>query len=100
MCPSFEVKHMNPNPVGSLLLIALLVLSVWAIFGANRKWKLFNLLVIVAGMGFGLGLGFLAGLWSRNMAIGGELAVTFMSLFGAAAGYICLRRNTRRKAAG
>lgn len=88
---------MDSNPVGSLLLVALLVLSLWAIFGAAGKWKLFNLLIILAGMGFGIGLGLLAGLYSRNMAVGGELGASFGEIFGSAAAYICLRRNTRRK---
>jgi hypothetical protein len=96
--PRLEGEMMDTNPVGSLLLMVLLVLSVWGIFAAEGKWKLFNLLIIIAGIGFGLALGYLAGLWSANMALGGQLAATFGELFGGCAAYICVRRNTIRKA--
>jgi hypothetical protein len=89
----------DSNPVGGLFLLLLIVLTVWAIFGAKgAKWKLLNLLIIVAFVGVGLGLGYLAGLWSSNMAIGAHFSVLLATLLGSAAAYVCLRRNGKRSA--
>lgn len=88
---------MNGNPVGGLFLMAFLGLTVWAVIEGQSKWKLFNLLICLGGASIGLGMGALAGWWSDNDVLGGHLAASFLPIFGCAAAYICVRRNTIRK---
>jgi hypothetical protein len=87
----------NQNSVGGLFLLLFLVVFVWAVFAAKGTWKLYNFLIIL-GFGFaGLGIGYLTGVWSGNAQLGGRIAATLLYLLGAAAAYICIRRNKLRE---
>ena len=88
---------MNPNPVGGLFLMAFVGLMVWAVFAAEGKWKLFNLLISLGGAAIGVGLDALGGAFASNGELGGHLAASLLPIFGGAAAYICVRRSMIRK---
>lgn len=89
----------NTTPGSPFILLAFLVLSIIAITGGRPgKWKLYNFLIILASCAFGVGLGALPIMWGMNPAISGDLAASFLSIFGAADAYVCMRRNTKRNA--
>ena len=84
--------------MGAIWLAALVGLGGYAIIGAKGvKWKLINLGIIVGLMASGMGLGLLAGMWGKNMAIGGEVAVPLAIALGAVGGLGCIRRNIMRE---
>lgn len=88
---------MNSNSMGALWLLVFLVLLVFAVAGAKGvKWKLLNLLIIMAFMVLGIAIGFGLGAWGGNMAIGGHVAAPLMTLLGAVGAFGCIRRNKRR----
>ena len=83
--------------MGGLGLLLLLVLSAYAITTAKgTKWKLLNLLIIIAFMAAGIGIGIALGAWGGSMAIGGHAAAALSVLLGAVGALECARRNKRR----
>jgi hypothetical protein len=88
----------NNTPPGSeFILLVFLVLSVVAIAGGKpAKWKLYNILIILASCVFGSALGTLPIMWGMDEAISAQLAASFTLIFGAAGAYVCMRRNTKR----
>jgi hypothetical protein len=77
-------------------ILGLLVISVWAIASAKGvKGRLLNLLIIVAFMTGGLGIGFLTGAGGGNSAIRDNTAISLMILLGAISGIGCIVRNRR-----
>jgi len=90
----------SPNSGGSLLLLVLLVLSVIAFAGGKPgKWKLYNFLIILASCAFGFGLGALPMIWGMSAAISGQLAASFLYIFGAAGAYACQPPSRATKSA-
>jgi hypothetical protein len=88
----------DSNPMGVVFLVAMVILSIMAIFGAKgAKWKMLNLLIILGFAAFGLGLGAAAGAWAGNSALGGHIAAAIIFPFGAIGALGCLRRNKRRE---
>jgi lysylphosphatidylglycerol synthetase-like protein (DUF2156 family) len=91
------IQPASSNPMGAFWLLLLLVLSVYAIASAKGvRWKLFNLLIIIAFMAAGLGVGFALGAWGGNMAIGGHAAASLTILLGVVGALGCALRNKRR----
>ena|ERR1700722_3315252 len=88
-------------PTGSLFLLAFLALSVLSVSSAKgAKWKLLNIGAILAGFGIGLLMGWAAGTWGRNAAIGADIAIPLAEGLGAVAALGTWRRNkVRDKAA-
>ena len=56
-------------------------------------------MIILAGIGLGLLLGWAAGIWGSSNAIGGEIAVPLAEGIGAAAALGSWRRNKMREKA-
>jgi hypothetical protein len=80
--------------MGGVFLLALIVLTIFAVVGAKEsKWKFLNLLIIVGFMGLGLLVGFLIG---GNTAIGGHVSAALMAPIGAVGAFGCIRRNKMR----
>lgn len=69
------------------------VLAAFAIIKAEGKWKIWNLLIILASCGIGFLVAYLAGIWSRNMALGGEIAIPSTFAFGSLGAVFCPRRK-------
>jgi hypothetical protein len=81
----------------TIWLAALILGSVFAIVGAQgATWKLLNLLIILGCMGLGLGIGFAAGLGSKNFGRVSNAAVPFAIIFGVVAAVGCVAQNTSR----
>jgi hypothetical protein len=76
-----------------VLLAIFLVLTILAISRAEGKWKLWNLLIILGGAVLGLGIAYLAGMWNKNMALGGEIAVPSALACGSLAAVLCPRKK-------
>ena len=88
------MKPDTANTGGAVFLLALIILSIFAIAGAKGlKWKLLNLLIIVGFMAGGLTIGLAVG---GDSATGGHLAAALMPPLGAVGAFACLRRNKRR----
>jgi peptidoglycan/LPS O-acetylase OafA/YrhL len=85
--------------MGAVWLLLLIVLSVFAVVGGRGRWKLLNLLIIVAFIAGGLVVGLGLGAWGNNMEIGAHVAVPLMILLGAVGAFGCIRRNKRREKA-
>ena len=84
--------------MGLLWIGVLFGLSLVACFGAKSpKWKLFNFLIIAAFITLGFCIGWAMGLWGRNMAIGGEVAVPLGMTLGVVGAIGCIRRNKMRE---
>jgi hypothetical protein len=78
--------------------LVLTVLSMLAVCGAKGvKWKLLNLVIIVACMFAGFAIGWGIGLWGTNIEIGAEVAMPLVNFFGIAAALDCWRRNKWRE---
>jgi peptidoglycan/LPS O-acetylase OafA/YrhL len=78
-----------------MLLFALFgVLVIFAVTKAEGKWKVLNVLIVIGGCALGFGVGYLAGVWAQNMALGGELAVPISLAFGALAAVFAPRKKT------
>jgi hypothetical protein len=89
------------NPMGTVFLVALVVLGGAAIAGAKgAKWKAINFGIILGFMAVGVGIGFLIGELGGNSAIGGHAAAPLMILLGCVGALGCFRRNKRRVATG
>lgn len=83
--------------MGPLWLVALLGLGGYAIWGAKTiKWKLINAGIILGTMATGFTVGYLAGIWGKNGALGAEIAIPLTVILGAVAGLGCIRRNMWR----
>jgi hypothetical protein len=82
----------------AILWIAALILgSTFAIAGAQgAKNKLFNAVVILGCMGLGLGIGYAAGLGSKNMGMVSDAAIPFAMIFGVVGAMECVARNLSR----
>jgi hypothetical protein len=80
-----------------LWLVGLLLGSGFAIAGAETlKWRLLNLLIILACMGVGLAIGYAAGLGSKNLGRVPNEGLPFSMMFGIVAALVCVRWNTSR----
>jgi hypothetical protein len=87
---------MNSKAIAGLVFLGCLVLSGFAIAGAEGiKWKFLNL-IILAFMAMGLGVGFGLGAWGNNQTIGAEIAMGLMPWLGVVGAFGCLRRNKMR----
>lgn len=83
--------------MGGFWLLLLVILSAWAIIEAKgAKWKAGNLVIILAFMAGGIGIGFALGTWGGNGAIGGHVASALMILLGCVGALGCVRRNKMR----
>ena len=79
-----------------LWLVTLILASAFAIAGAQGlKWKLLNILIILCCMGVGLGVGYAAGLGSKNMGRVPNEAIPFSMMFGIVGALGCVARNNR-----
>jgi hypothetical protein len=79
-----------------LWLVTLILASAFAIAGARGlKWKLLNILIILCCMGVGLGIGYAAGLGSKNMGMVPGEAVPFAMMFGIVGALGCVVGNKR-----
>lgn len=77
--------------------VLLVLFSAWAIIGGNgAKRKLLNLVIILAFMAGGIGIGFALGTWGGNAAIGEHAAASLMILLGCVGALGCARRNKMR----
>ena len=84
--------------MGLLWLATLFVVTGIAVAGAKgAKQKLLNLLIIVACVALGLGIGYAIGFWGKNMAIGVEAAVPLGISLGVIAAVGCWQRNRMRR---
>jgi hypothetical protein len=84
--------------VNVIWLAALLLGSAFAIAGGpGVKRKLLNVAVILACMGVGLGLGYAAGLGSKNLGRIPNAAVPFSMMFGVAGALGCVWLNKGRE---
>ena len=80
-----------------LWLTPLLLGSAFAVVGApGAVWKLLNVIVIVGCMSLGLGIGYAAGLGSKNMGAVPNQAVPFSMIFGTVGAMGCVARNRSR----
>jgi hypothetical protein len=78
-------------------LAGLILGSAFAIFGAQElKWKLINAAIIAGCMALGLGIGYAAGLGSKNMGMVSNAAIPFAMIFGVVAAVGCVARNVAR----
>jgi hypothetical protein len=78
-------------------LTPLLLGSAFAIVGAQgAKLKLVNAVIILGCMGLGLGIGYAAGLGSKNMGAIPHQAVPFSMIFGIVGAMGCVAQNLLR----
>jgi hypothetical protein len=77
-----------------LWLAALILGSGFAIAGGQGvKRKLLNVVIIVGCMGLGFGIGYAAGLGSKNMGMVPNAGVPFSMMFGIVGAFGCVGRN-------
>lgn len=81
-----------------VLLAVFVALAAFAITRAEGRWKIWNTLIIVGSCAVGFLAGFLAGVWGRNMAIGGQLAAPLTFAFGSLGAVFCPRKKSVAKA--
>jgi hypothetical protein len=80
-----------------LWLAALILGSAFAIIGAQgAKRKLLNVAIIAGCMALGLGIGYAAGLGSKNMGMVPNEAIPFAMIFGVVGAVACVARNVAR----
>jgi hypothetical protein len=80
-----------------LWFAALILGSAFAIVGAQgAKWKLLNLAIIAGCMVLGLGIGYAAGLGSKDMGMVPNAAIPFAMIFGVVGAVGCVARNVAR----
>jgi hypothetical protein len=78
-------------------LLSLILASTFAVAGGQGvRWRLLNILIILGCMGIGLGLGYAAGLGSKNMGMVPNQAIPFSMIFGIAGALGCLWLNQGR----
>jgi len=81
----------------TLWLAALILGSAFAIVGAQGvTWKLLNMVIILGCMALGLGLGYAAGLGSKNFGRVQDVAVPFSMIFGVVGAIGCVAQNVSR----
>jgi hypothetical protein len=61
--------------------------------GHGAKWKALNVVIILASMGLGFGLGYAVGLGSENMGFVRNQSVPFAMAFGIVGALACIARN-------
>jgi hypothetical protein len=78
-------------------LVALILSSGFAIAGGQKgKRKLFNSIVILGCMGLGFGIGYAAGLGSKNMGRVPDAALPVSMMFGILGALGCIQLNNWR----
>jgi hypothetical protein len=78
-------------------LVSLILASAFAIAGGQGvKWRLLNILIILGCMGIGFGLGYAAGLGSKNMGMVPNQAIPFSMMFGIVGALGCVWLNQGR----
>ena len=80
-----------------VLLAVFVALSAFAIAKAEGNWKLWNLFIIAGGCGLGFLVSYLAGMWAKNMGLGGEIAIPTSLAFGALAAVFAPRKKDAAK---
>ena len=84
--------------MAALWLVALLLGTGFAIAtGRGAKWKVVNAVIVLACMGVGFGLGYAAGLGSKNLGSVPNAAVPFSMMFGVAGALGCVWLNKGRQ---
>jgi general secretion pathway protein G len=81
-----------------ILLVIFVLLTLLAVVRADGKWKLWNSLIILGGLALGFGVAYIAGMWSKNMALGGEIAVPTSLAFGCLAAVLVSAQKESREA--
>jgi hypothetical protein len=76
-----------------VLLAVFALFTIFSLARAEGRWKLWNLLIIIGSCAVGFFVAYLAGVWSRNMALGGEIAVPTTLAFGSFAAVLCPRKK-------
>ena len=69
------------------------LLTFFAVTRAEGKWKIWNLLIILGCCGIGFGIAYFAAVWSRNMALGGQLVVPSICACGSLGAVFCPRKK-------
>jgi hypothetical protein len=64
--------------------------------GDGAKWKVLNVVIILGCMGLGFGLGYAAGLGTKNFGSVPNEGLPFAMVFGIVAAMACVARNTLR----
>jgi 4-hydroxybenzoate polyprenyltransferase len=83
--------------MATILAVTLILSSAFAIAaGQGARWKLLNLLTILLCTSLGFGLGYAAGLGSKNMGFVPHAGVPLAMIFGIAAALACVGRNITR----
>jgi hypothetical protein len=78
-------------------LAALILGAGFAITGGQRvKWKLLNLAIILSCMGLGFGLGYAAGLGSKNMGSVSNVGSPLSLMLGIVGALGCIQLNNWR----
>lgn len=106
ICYSMLLSHvqslrLNLSPLWSLMtllwLATLILASGFAFAGAEGlKAKVLNLLITFACMSLGYGIGYAAGLGSKNLGRVPHAALPISMMFGIAAALGCVWLNTTR----
>jgi len=77
--------------------VTLILASGFAIAsGEGMKWKLLNLVIILGCMALGYGIGYAAGLGSKNLGMVPDQALPFAMMFGIVGSLGCLWQNNWR----
>jgi hypothetical protein len=81
----------------SIWFAALILGFAFAIVGApDATWKLLNVTIILGCMALGLGIGYAAGLGSKNFGRVSNAAIPFAVIFGVVAATACVALNVSR----
>jgi hypothetical protein len=81
-----------------LWLVTLILASAFAIAGGQGvRGRLLNILVILGCMVLGFGIGYAAGLGSKNMGMVPNQAIPFSMMFGIVGALGCVWLNQRRE---
>lgn len=92
----FESERGRMN---AIWLAALILGSGFAIFGAQTaKWKLTNLAIILVCMAAGFGIGYAAGLGSKNLGQVYSTDVPLSMMFGIVAAFGCIQSKNLSQA--
>jgi hypothetical protein len=80
-----------------LWLVTLILGSGFAIAsGQGVKWKVLNVVIILGCMSLGYGIGYAAGLGSKNLGAVPHAALPFSMMFGIVGALACVQRNNWR----
>jgi hypothetical protein len=81
-----------------LWLVSLILASAFAIAGGRgAQGRLLNILVILGCMALGFGIGYAAGLGSKNMGMVPHQAIPFSMMFGIVGALGCVWLSQRRE---